>query len=155
MVFPGAEDYATGLDFVKKQDITSAIPWFEKAIAQDNPEANYHMGLLYARGDNVAQDYTKAREHFYSAAMMGHPKALYYLGHLYAEGSGVEQDYFEALKWFWLSASYGDKGAKSFMRVMVKKLSPEEYSLAEVEVETLWKKLPHDVFLTKEKMVLH
>ena len=155
MVFPGAPDYVKGLDFLKNQDIASAIPWFEKAIEQGNPEANYHMGLLYARGDNVTQDYQRAREHFHQAAMMGHPKALYYLGHLYGEGSGVEQDYVEALKWFWLSASYGDKRAKRFIRVMVKKVTTEEYKRAEEEVEALWKELPHDVFLREEKMVLH
>ena len=155
MVLPGSEDYAKGLEFLKKQDIAGAIPWFERAIEQGNPEANYHMGLLHARGDNVPQDYMLAHEHFHKAAMMGHPKALYYLGHLYGEGSGVEQDYVEALKWFWLSASYGDKRAKKFIRVMINKVTTEEYQRAEKEVKKLWEQLPHDVFLRKEEMVLH
>ena len=155
MVLPGSKDYAKGLELLKTQDIAGAIPLFEKAIEQGNPEANYHMGLLHARGDNVKQDYMLAHEHFHKAAMMGHPKALYYLGHLYGEGSGVEQDYVEALKWFWLSASYGDKRAKKFIRVMINKVTTEEYQRAEIEVKELWEQLPHDVFLRKEEMVLH
>lgn len=155
MVFPGAQDYVKGLDFLKKQDVTSAIPWFEKAIAQGNPEANYQMGLLYARGDHVPQDYARARECLLTSGMMGHPKALYYLGHLYGEGSGVKQDYVEALKWFWLAASHGDSRAKRYIRVMVGKVSNEEYNRAEKEVHALWKQIPHDVYLREEKMALH
>lgn len=155
MEFPGVEDYAKGLESLKQKDIGGAIPWFEKAIEQGNPEADYQMGLLYARGDHVEQDYLQAKKHFYRAAMMGHPKALYYLGHLYGEGSGVEQNYAEALKWFWLSASYGDKRAKRFMRIVMKKVGSEDYSRVEKEVEDLWEKLPHDVFLTEDQMALH
>lgn len=155
MGFSGAEDYAKGLELLQKEDVPGAIPWFKKAIAQNNPEAFYHMGLLYARGDNVEQDYLRAKEYFYKAGMMGHPKALYYLGHLYGEGSGVKQDYVEALKWFWLSSSFGDKGAQRYLRIITKKVTAEEYNNVEEEVNSIWKTLPHDVFMKDSNMPLH
>ncbi|MDH5301960.1 MAG: sel1 repeat family protein [Gammaproteobacteria bacterium] len=155
MVFAGAQDYVKGLEYLKQHEVAAALPWLQKAVAQGNPEANYHIGLLYARGDHLPQDYLQAKDYFYRAAMMGHPKALYYLGHMYGEGSGVEQNYTEALKWFWLAASHGDKNAKQFLRIIIAKLTPQEYAEAEKAAKEIWKTIPHNVYLAEDKAAMH
>lgn len=155
MELPGAEHYQKGLSFLIDGESGQALPWLEKAVAVGNPEAQYQLGLLYARGDGVEQNFNRAHEWLMKAALQGHPKSQYHLGHMYGLGDGVEKDYEEAFVWFWLAASYGDKGSKYFMRVLVQKLNSEQYNRAEKRVHELWDQMPHDTFMSLERMPMH
>jgi len=78
------------------QDYAKAREWYEKAAAEDHPDAMVDLGLLYANGQGVAQDYAKAREWYEKAAAEDHPDAMVNIGLLYSKGQGVTQDYVVA-----------------------------------------------------------
>ncbi len=43
-------------------DMSEAMHWFEKAAAQNNPEALFNLGFCYYAGNGVERDWGKARE---------------------------------------------------------------------------------------------
>lgn len=139
---PGAEDCLSALMLLRQNNIADALPLLRRAAEVDHPEAQYQLGILYARGDSVAKDMSESHRLLMAAAIQGHYKAQYYLGHMYGRGDGVKKDYQESLVWFWLAASYGDTGAQRYMRVVIPKLTPEQYREAEKRVHELWHQMP-------------
>jgi TPR repeat protein len=143
---PGSESYQKALGFMIEKNYPEALPPLEDAAQQNNPEAQYQLGLLFARGDGVAQNYPAAHEWLLRAAMEGHPKAQYYLGQMYSQGDGVEVNPREGFVWFWLAASNGDKDSKYYMKVLQPKITTEDYKNVKKRVHALWKQMPHDNF---------
>lgn len=52
----------------------------EELAKQGNPDAQYHLGMMYNNAEGVAQDSTKAFEWFQKAADSGNPLAAFKLG---------------------------------------------------------------------------
>lgn len=73
-------------------DATQAINWFEKAAAQQHPDADYHLGALYWHDGRVTSDYSKAREYFEKSTAAGDELAKDDLGHMLAAGQGGPKD---------------------------------------------------------------
>ena len=80
---------------------------FEEAAAVLAPEAEsgstaaqFHMGLLLARGEGTPRDLATAARWMERAAESGHNHAQYIIGHMYAKGDGVAQDRARAHMWF-------------------------------------------------------
>ena len=71
----------------------------QKADAGDGL-AQFHLAVLYYKGENVKQDYKKAAELFEKAALQGVPDAQYNLGIFYQNGYGVKQDFTKAVEWY-------------------------------------------------------
>ncbi len=78
------------------------------AAEKGDPEAEYYLARLYAKGQGVPQDYVQAVEYLRRAAGQGKAEAQNDLGAYYTQGVGVQQDYAEAVKWFRLAAAQGD-----------------------------------------------
>lgn len=66
-------------------------------------KAQYWLGLLYERGEGVAQDFETAAKWYEAAAKHGNPDAAFNLAILYEEGHGVAPDPKKA--WDWYSAA--------------------------------------------------
>jgi TPR repeat protein len=77
-----------------------------QAIAGD-PAAQFHMGLMYARGEGVDKDLAAAARWFEQAAEQGNAHAQYIVGHMYAAGDGVPADAVQSYKWFSIAAAQG------------------------------------------------
>lgn len=69
-------------------DATQAIDWFEKAAAQQHPDADYHLGALYWHDKRVTSDFAKARQYFEKAAANGDELAKEHLGNMLLAGQG-------------------------------------------------------------------
>ena len=78
-----------------------------QAAEEGNVKAQYNLGLMYSKGQNVAQDLELANRWYRKAAEQGYPKAQYGLGLSYIQGRGVMQDGLEAAKWFRMAAEQG------------------------------------------------
>jgi TPR repeat protein len=89
-----------------------AVFWWTKAAQQDDPEAQYNLGLMYSQGAGVAQDFEQAFSWFGQAAEQGVPSAQSRLGLMYATAQAVPLDYIEAHKWFILAGDGGDDAAQ-------------------------------------------
>jgi TPR repeat protein len=102
-----AADFKTGLDAYNRGDFAAALREWQPIAQQGEPHAQYNLGLLYARGQGVAQDYAQAAAWYRKAAEQGVPAAEYNLGVMYANGQGVAADPQEASKWFLKAAEQG------------------------------------------------
>lgn len=105
---PGlAADFQAGLDAYNKGDYATALKEWQPLAEQGDANAQYNLGLLYARGQGVTQDYKQALDWYQKAAEQEVPAAEYNLGVMYANGQGVTADPQEANKWFLKAAQKG------------------------------------------------
>jgi len=147
---PASQLYEQAMSLARKKNMTGAASLFRQAGEQGNRQAQYQVGLLYARGDGVKKDFIKAREWLYKAAIQGHPKAQFYLGQMYAFGDGGKKDNAKAVTWFWLATTMGDRYARDSLRVVTAKVSPRELTEAKKRAKVLWRKMPHDMKIEHE-----
>ena len=53
------------------QDFKQALVWYEKAAAQDLPDALAQLGSLYCHGEGVLPSWRRAREYWHRAIQLG------------------------------------------------------------------------------------
>src|SRR4051795_1066677 len=91
-VVASAADFKAGLDAYSRGDFAAALKEWQPIATAGDPQAQYNLGLLYARGQGVTQDYAQAAQWYEKAAVQGVPAAQYNLGVMYANGQGVAAD---------------------------------------------------------------
>ena len=80
-----------------------------KAAAQNNPNAQFGIGLMYTKGQGVRQDYTKAMEWYLKAAAQNNPFAQIGIGMLYDNGWGIRQNRNTAKEWYGEACDNGNQ----------------------------------------------
>ena len=70
--------YGRGVDV----DYAQALPWIEKAAAQDYPKAECQLGTMYYEGNGVTPSFRRSREYFERAIKTGHPTVVKSMQHL-------------------------------------------------------------------------
>ena len=93
---------------VKQGQAVKALPLYLPLAEQGNPDAQFHVGLIYANGQGITKDDKQAVDWFGKAAKQGHREAQTKLGFMYATGKGVEQNYNSAFYWCYQAAEQGD-----------------------------------------------
>jgi hypothetical protein len=73
----------------------------------NDPESQFTLGVLYARGQGVLQDDAEAVKWLLKAAAQGHRQAQLWVGVMYLTGLGVDQDEVSGYAWAHLSAEKG------------------------------------------------
>ncbi|MDQ6699454.1 MAG: metallophosphoesterase [Acidobacteriota bacterium] len=104
-------DFQAGLTAYQKGDFASALKEWQPLADKGAAEAQYNLGLLYAKGQGVQQDSAQAANWYRKAAEQGFVEAEFNLGLLYSGGEGVPKDSSEAMKWFLKAAEKGDAKA--------------------------------------------
>lgn len=89
-----------------------------QAAEQGHADAQYSLGLRYAKGDGVAENYAEAMKWYRMAAEQGLARAQCNLGVLYDQGRGTAQNYAEAMKWFRKAAEQGNATAQYNLGIM-------------------------------------
>ena len=84
----------------------------KNAADQGDAGAQFNLGVMYAKGQGVAQDYAQAVAWFRKVADQGNAGAQFNLGFMYANGQGVAQDYAQAVSWYRKAADQGNAGAQ-------------------------------------------
>lgn len=79
---------------------------------QGDAQAQFDIGIYYAKGLGGAKDDWEAAKWYRKAAEQGHADAQSNLGDCYDEGKGVEQNHSEAVKWYRKAACQGHAGAQ-------------------------------------------
>ena len=79
---------------------------------EDDVEAQYNLGMLYATGESVGQSAAEAAKWYRRAAEQHHVDAQYQLGLMYITGRGVPKDDAEAARWWLLAARQGNVDAQ-------------------------------------------
>ena len=98
-------DAEFGLDYVAVLEFGAV-----RALAeQGDIEAQFDLGLMYAKGKGVPQDRAEAMHWYRQAAEQGHVKAQFHLGSMYDwVPKGVPRDGAEAVRWYRRAAEQGD-----------------------------------------------
>ncbi|WP_223934153.1 tetratricopeptide repeat protein, partial [Aeromonas caviae] len=68
------------------QDEHKAVTWYRAAAEQGFAAAQFHLGVMYTKGQGVAKDYSQAVAWSRLAAEQGHVQAQYFLGWMYTNG---------------------------------------------------------------------
>ena len=88
-----------------------AVRWYREGVARGAADAQFNLGMMYARGEGVSEDDAVAARLMRLAAGQAHPGAQYVLGLMYTRGEGVPRDDTEALRWIRLAAGQGLRAA--------------------------------------------
>ena len=123
--------YARGYGVAKNME--TARRWWSFAASQNDPGAQYNLGVIFAEGDGVAQDYPQAAKWLDRAAQRGHVQAQHNLGMLYHEGKGVARDPGRAYFWMKVAALQGDDGSEQALKLVGQGLSDGQVRRAETE----------------------
>ena len=100
-------DAAYFVDEGETPDYQRAFEMYSLAAEAGDAYAMNRVGLMYDRGEFVAQDFGQAFDWYLKAAETGLPAAQSNVGSMYSAGDGVRQNYAEALHWFRLAADNG------------------------------------------------
>ena len=97
-----------------EQDLEQALVWLHRAADQDDPDAQYNLGVAYATGwDGVIPvNVVEAASWYRRAAEKDHDPSQYNLGVAYAEGMGVAKDDAAATEWWRRAADRGNARAQ-------------------------------------------
>jgi len=105
-------DTAAGMAAFKRGDYQTALKEWRAASDAGSAEAQYDLGLLYAKGFGVPRDLTVAQQWYETAAAKGNTQAEFSLGQMYAKGWGIPRDEASALAW--LDAADGNQSTTDF-----------------------------------------
>lgn len=96
--------YATGKGLPVDKDM--AVILLNKSLKQNQPQAFFIMGTLYAEGDKIfKRNDKKAFEFYLQAANLGHGKAQNNVATWYFNGRFINKDSEEAVRWFLRAAN--------------------------------------------------
>ena len=88
----------SGSTETEKERRSSEFEALLEQAEQEDADAQYQLGFMYATGDGVPQDDAKAVRWYRLAADQGRSDAQYNLGYMYSNGEGVPQDDVEAVR---------------------------------------------------------
>ncbi len=138
--FPAQSLYNTALQWLNSESQTpsqKAITLLQHAAEQGNPDANYELGQLYARGSHVMQSFVAALHHFQTAIALdpNHYRSMNNLALLYVGDSnevpyyGVPKDLSMAQTLFIIAKEsaeeYGDKDAVNKITYSLRELAQD------------------------------
>jgi hypothetical protein len=134
-VFHAYAGLEEGLTALAEGNYGKAFTEINPLAFEGNAEAQFNLGLMYAKGLWVSQNDGEAVKWYRKAAEQGHGQARLDLGLMYYNGLGVVRNPVEGYKWAILSASQGNKQAQTIMGLMIKKMTPEQIAGAEKEAK--------------------
>ncbi|NDF51679.1 MAG: sel1 repeat family protein, partial [Betaproteobacteria bacterium] len=86
-----AGDLEEGMAAIERKDYATALAKWQTAAQKGEAQAQYNLGVMYEKGQGVAQDYKEAVLWYQMAAQQGNANAQHNLGVMYRNGQGVAQ----------------------------------------------------------------
>ena len=108
---------------------------------QGYAEAQFNLGVMYAKGEGVPEDYQEAVRWCRMAAEQGVARAQYNLGVMYQNGKGVLEDYVKAYAWMNLAGAQGDEKAPKGKDWLREKMTTEQVAEAQRLSGELYKRI--------------
>lgn len=110
-----AGPFEDGLAAYDRKDYATALRYWRPLADNGDAGAQFNIGVMYSRGDGVAQDDAEAAKWVRKAAEQGLPMAQFELGISHENGQGVLQDHSESMKWLRRAAENGYAPAQSLL----------------------------------------
>jgi TPR repeat protein len=108
------------------KDSAEAVKWFRLAADQGYGQAQYNLGLSYAKGIGVEKDDAEAVKWWRLVAEQGIAEGQIRMVNAYGLGVGIPMDFVEANKWAILAASNGQSIDIPTRVAILRELSPEQ-----------------------------
>src|SRR6516165_4447214 len=108
-----AGPFEDGIDAYGKGNYATALLHFRPLAEQGMARAQIMLGVMYSRGQGMAQNYGDAMKWYRRAADQGDAAAQTAVGAMYANGLGVPQDQAKAIEWFHKAADQGFANAQN------------------------------------------
>ncbi len=108
-----------------------AREWYRRTAQDQNPQAQYILGLIYALGDGIPRDVGEAVKWLTKSAEQGHAKAQYYLALQHFCGNGMPKNHVKAFAWWSVAATHGDNESATRMNALARILTPEQRQQAD------------------------
>ncbi len=131
VVMANAADFDAGVKAYERGDYATALRVFRQLADQGDAAAQFNLGLMYSKGQSVAQDYAATVRWYRKAADQGYAYAQYNLGFMYEKGHGVTQDNVQAHMWYSLAAARGNKIARNKRDLLAEKMTPAQIAEAQ------------------------
>lgn len=108
----------SGLEALKLKNYAEAFYHWKDLAEKGNPDAQYHIGWMYANGYGVGVDLPLAMSWWEKAAASEHAASQFSLGMMYMTGDGktIKKDVDEAIQWHMKSADNGSQDARDMIR---------------------------------------
>ncbi|WP_372474147.1 hypothetical protein AB4865_02430 [Capnocytophaga sp. ARDL2] len=104
------------------KDIEEAYKWLKKAIAQNNAEAKYTLGLWIILEKKDSENIDKEGFSFIQeSAEQGYPEAQFFMAISYLKGKGVEKSVEDAVDWIEKAAKQGHSKAQGYLGYFLQK----------------------------------
>lgn len=105
-------DFNKGLIAYQNKQFTEALShWYP--LAKDNdPQAQYYIGVMYLQGQGLTLDYEQARAWLEQSASAGFIEAQYELGSQYLSGVRFEKNVELGVRWLFSAARKGHTAAQ-------------------------------------------
>jgi TPR repeat protein len=103
---------AVSFRYYASGDFAEAFTWCQRAAHSKLAWAQYNLGLMYRKGEGVAQSDAEAVRWYRLAAAQKFADAQWKLGDLYYFGRGVAQSYTNAAAWYRKAAENGNAEAQ-------------------------------------------
>jgi uncharacterized protein len=115
-----------------KGNYATALLLLRPLAEQGTARAQILLGVMYSRGQGMAQNYGEAMKWYRRAADHGDATAQVAVGAMYANGLGVPQDHAKAMEWFRKAADQGDAHAQNDLGSMYDRGDgvPQDYAEA-------------------------
>ena len=85
-------DFQKGVEAYEAGDYAAALREWRPLAEQGDAEAQFNLGVMYSKGQGVAQDDAQALAWYRKAAEQGYAKAQFNLGLMYDEGRGLDRE---------------------------------------------------------------
>lgn len=126
-----AADFQKGWEAYQRGDFATALQKWRPLAEQGDGRAQFNLGIMYDRGNGVAEDDKQAVYWYRKAAEQGHAWAQSNLGLMYLKGEGVAEDYILAYKWANLAAAQGYKNAANMKKQLRKRMTRAQIAEAQ------------------------
>ena len=116
-----ADDHAQfqqGYTAYQAGNYAQALRLWQPLAQKGNAEAQFALGLMYDKGQGVAQTDRQAAAWYQKAADQGDAAAQFNLGLMYDNGQGVAQNDRQAAAWYQKAANQGHAKAQYNLGVM-------------------------------------
>jgi TPR repeat protein len=121
----------------KKGDYATAMSEWQDLADLGFASAQYHVGIMYLKGQGVKVDQKKAAGFIQKAAKDGYVPAQHVLGTLYLKGQGVAQDNAQSHTWLSLAVAQGHKASRKIRDQLSKLLPPDLRNAAQLHLAEL------------------
>ncbi len=99
-----ALDRESAVNYAAKGDYKKAYQLWQAEADKGDAVSQFYLGVVYEKGNGVAQDYPQALYWYIKAADQNVARAHYNLGNMFFNGRGMTVDYKEAVRRYKLAA---------------------------------------------------